>query len=326
MPIRQETFQMQPLDYIQYVKDLNVKYTEEIQEKLDPIYNFVNENDCCVTLTGSDGKSERHPQSNHEIEFLVHEGVDRVKFIGDIFDRYKQSSMGDFPAEFRGYEKDPTVRVIGVDTLSYAYNNRDAVYPDRILNSKKILGSDQTYVEARNQLLHEFSLTSEDSKRIHDRVKSQLYDYKKSLKTGVYRDIVVFDVNAGLQIYDESNGGLCFGFKIPVLRTVQRKLDSLTIKYIRDNESRIDLNDLCGTLATELPSNTCDRFDMFAIYLGIDPKTVESWKYAYAWSQREYHKIQEKYKSKRTTVRTKFDKDEFENSRKIIGNFLETSF
>lgn len=323
--ISKELFEIPPLEYVSYVKNLNIGYLQKIQEKLNPVYHLVCQNECCVTLTGSDGKEERHPQSNHEVEFIVQRGTDKVQFSKAVVEAYK--NFGDFPSEFSEYNELPVVRIIDdeQEVLSHAYNNRSLVYPDRLLNSKLVFGSEEVYKKARTQILKEFSVRFPEHRRIWERSSDQLSDYKKAFSSGLYRNIPVFSESEAVQFYDEDRNHLCYGFKIPLLRPVQKKLDLLTMKLVRVDEKRFDLNEYCGQLAINLPTNTCERIEFFSERVNMQDKK-DAFKQAYAWAQREYHRAQEQYKTDRVPVRVNFNKDEFSENKDSLAQFQRISF
>jgi hypothetical protein len=80
-------------------------------------------------------------------------------------------------------------------TFSYAYDDSDIIYPDRVLNSYPVYPLTESglalYCRARERTLAEMS----GSKLIRKEMKDQLRDYKRAMQTGIYRKARAFDTD-----------------------------------------------------------------------------------------------------------------------------------
>lgn len=72
--IERNPYQLGPMEYKEYLSDLNDSYLRETRQKLLPIENFLIQRDLCAIVVGSDGKKERHPQSKIEVMYVQGEG------------------------------------------------------------------------------------------------------------------------------------------------------------------------------------------------------------------------------------------------------------
>ncbi|HEX8923255.1 MAG TPA: hypothetical protein VF828_00795, partial [Patescibacteria group bacterium] len=260
------------------------------------------------------------------VEFIVHNDTDPQKYAAEVVSVYKKKTGREFAIDFSTFNGLPAVRQFnGKDILSYAYNNPEAIYPDRALNSKLLLGSKGLYFLTRQQVLTEFSMFFPQSKRIYNKSVDQLKDYRKALITGSYRNRMVFDETRGIQYYDENIDKLRVGFKIPALRPEQRKLDLMTMTFIRKIKDQNLLDETVENLGENLPTNTLDRMDYF-LKTKVDSGRLSAFKYAYSWAEREYHKVQEAYKNSRVLAETSFDREEFNSVKLTILDFIALNF
>lgn len=206
------------------------------------------------------------------------------------------------------------------ETLSYAFNDQDLIYPDRVLHSRLLIGSEEIYTQAILKILNEII----DKGRIYEHIRQQLKGYEKTLEKGIYRDGRVFSWEEGTQYYQENEDPklLRLGFKMGPIRAVQRGLDLITFKALRNNEQlkeRIISRYIEGGF-----SNTMKRIE-FLIEIGLIPKDLgDKLIEAYYWFLQQYHQIQENYKQTRRPVELTFDIALGAKYRHIIEKFLET--
>lgn len=306
------------VEYIDLVRQENKAYRADIIDRLN---GLELPQGACLALSGSDGKSEKHIQSLPELILIIDKEEDR--FIGSkIVEWYHQKyGTGSYIREFDTAAKGvPEIKVISSDFPISNTNELEfggsgfSLYPDRILNSSIIKGDEECYLRAKIKTLQEMATT-----KLIRGLKDQLRDYKRPLHTGIYRGKAVFSIDDNektvSEYYDEHDDTFTVGFKIPFLRSVQRKLDILTSQLLRDK--KITLLDEFVKL---YPSNTLERMSFLAEYTDI--VELNDLKDAYLWFLRGYHQVQEEYKrtQKRTVI--KFDLQEFSRHRETVLRFI----
>lgn len=279
----------------------------------------INPRTDAVILTGSDGKSERHTQSKTEMTILTttrdgDQGASlatwyRPRFRHNFSERFDVSPTTGLPE----------VKVVDPDDqpvpLSYAYNDRELIYPDRILNTQFLLGNPEVLQRAKEQVLREATDDSEVGRRIREEIGAQLRIAMKGLNEGVYRRKNLFTLDPPQQYYDEDRGNYSVGFKMAGLRPVQRMTDLLTFRAIRGGKLSI-------TDASHFPTNTVSRLETLS-ERGLTPDTTAIIP-AYQWFLQQYHVAQDRYKSTREEVRIPFEKEVFVDHRSAIHQFRES--
>lgn len=271
--------------------------------------------DIAIIVVGSDGKLERHPQSQTEIVVLS----TYSKLALEISKTIKDYLVIHHPYEHFDLEPKgiPEYKALNNGYMSYAYNNPNLVYPDRMLNSILIAGDRVLYNQARIETLEEMGGDSEVGKKIRYRLKKQLSSHRVACTSGIYNREVIFDKDSNKQIYDEKNKK--FGFKMAFLRAVQRRLDVIMARAIIDkiiNPQEI--------ISGFLPTNTIDRLDFLFKHnlIEMNSQQFEDLIEGYLWFLQRYHEIQETYKNKGSTIELKFDNLLFVKYQKIIVDFV----
>lgn len=299
---------LSPLEYYTLVKEsINYNHIKDLECKLDGIELPPG---VLITTVGSDGKLEQHMQSKTEMIVIQEEqDLNGDNLLRDFFgaNNYREVfDTGDGGViETKSFDSEVC--------FSYAFGDPSTVYPDRVLNAHPlypITGEGlEVYFRSREKVLVEMST----EKRIKNQLKSQLRSYKRSMRTGEYRRVKTFDNDEGLQYYNEEWPEYTTGFKVPFLRSVQRKLDLFTIN-IGDIKS-------WNEVAREIPTNTLGRLDYLAD-LGVIPHhEALSVGEAYAWFLQQYHCVQERYKDSNREVAAPYDKRAFDTYRKDIERF-----
>ena len=299
---------LSPTEYYGLVTDgVNFNNLQSITRKLE---SLELPKGVLVAVAGSDGKLERHAQSKTEL-IIIEESA---ALEGDILLR---DFFGNEPySELFDTSLDGVIDVKALDSripLSYAYGDSDAMYPDRILNTFPVFPitpeSLDLYFRAREQTLNEIS----KDKRIKEGLRSQLRSYKKAMQTEEYRHIPTFDTDRHIQFYSEQWPAYTTGFKIPFLRTVQRKLDLLTLKL----EGVTTWRDV----AMNMPTTTIGRLEYLRDQKIISQEECSTTGDAYAWFLQQYHNIQENYKDCCTPVELPYDAGTFDEHRKSVEHF-----
>jgi hypothetical protein len=283
------------------------------------IFSGFPTNRSCILVTGSDGKGERHPQSNTNF-IVLHDGSQEA--IGDLalLRRFVKDDVG-LTDEKIGtspiascYEE----KVLGEPDhhpLSFAYGNPNTAYPDRVLNAVVIGGNQDLYLQARQQLLEEICKNSPVAKKTRRQMSEQLRRYKKAIITGIYDRLPLFDERRGIQFYCEENGSLQMGFKSAFLRAVQRKLDIITIRAVHKGVVTIK------EIVYDAPFFTPDRISFFTNKNIIGSQQAEQIIEAYIWFLQQYHRIQELYKNTKQKKAAPYDRELFDYYRKAIWEF-----
>ena len=300
---------LSPLEYYGLVKDvINVNTINDIARLLETIELPKG---VVVATVGSDGKLERHAQSKTELIVLQKsselQGAERIR---EFFEEVHFGELFDTGP-------DDQIDVKNLDAgipLSYAFNDSDTIFPDRTLNMLPVYPTDpenmEVFLQAREMTLIEMS----QDKRIKSRLKNQLREYRRAMRTGEYRNMPLFDTEKSEQYYSEAWPAYATGFKVPFLRPVQRKLDILTLNL----EGKKDWSEV----ARELPTSTLDRIDYLSAHSIVPVHEATAANEAYAWFLQEYHCIQEAYKQSGETMTLEYDRSAFEAYQRSIENFL----
>jgi hypothetical protein len=273
----------------------------------------------CLTVIGSDGKLERHPQSRTELVIFYTNTYSPSELLHQFSDWYEKThskSTGQL------YSVDPNTgtpeikNIGGSIPLSYAWGQATAVYPDRTLTATLVVGNQELLNKAKRQVLTEATAEDKQGKRIREKIRDQLGEYRRNLERGVFHKHETFTLEPPLQLYDEHPNFYTVGFKTSGLRAVQRELDLLTLLAIKNGSLSI-------SEAIQFPTNTLGRIDelkkrdLIPQQLPIDD--------AYSWFLQKYHTAQEEYRIKRTRVAAPFPKEQFLHHRQVVLKLLELS-
>lgn len=305
-----------PLDYLRsYVLPRNSKQREII---FDAVEGYKELRGClsseyAVIVTGSDGKEEMHLQSKTDIVVLKRSGAEKI---GSFLYKYisLQTSVQ--------VDTDPKVglfeyEVNGDVPLSYVDHNPHSIYPDYIFNSSCVWGNLDIHLEAKKRIIEEMTGNDKLGKKIREEMKEQVRVYRRASETGVYANTYVFNLQTGLQYYSEAAyGPQVFGFKMPFLRQMQRKLDRVYVRAMQ--KGCLSVEELVSS-----PPSTNGRLQ-FLMEKGILSKLDGlNAQLAYNWFLREYHKAQEAFKmsDKTSSIEVEFDIEEFKYYSEIIGGF-----
>lgn len=300
--IERNPYQLGPMEYKEYLSDLNDSYLRETRQKLLPIENFLIQRDLCAIVVGSDGKKERHPQSKIEVMYVQSEGKGDIitpSVIASTFIETTGKRYSDvFDVEING---SPVSARIGTDVLSYVLGDQNRIYPDRILNSRFVLGDQDIHKKAKRTVLEEMNMDIL-RRKIRKAMNEQSSRHLKSCITGISRGETCFDEHN--QFYDERNKPGKFGFKHAFVRLVQRKLDLRTQELMKEGQMTIEEMSC-------LPTNTADKLMFFKSYNQDTPA-------AYLWFLQRYHELQEVYKARRDLSALDFDSYDFRQCSEII--------
>lgn len=301
---------MSPTEYSGLVQVVCMNNMRIMQAMLTPI-PFGRDN--CVIISGSDGKLERHPQSKSDLVMVGRDKKDcPLKRVLDHIGEEEYQRLFDI-----GPVGQPETKALNQeDPISHAFNRRELVYPDRILNAQLIIGSRGLFQEMRYRVLREMVGDHPELKRIREELKSQLSSYKKGIETGKYRHVPVYDRQLGVQYYDEDPTCSRYGFKHTFLRAVQRKMDLVTTTALQ--RGYVDLDEA----VVGMPTNTCDRIEFFKQACVLPNGVADDAADAYSWFLREYHKAQEGYKVSGRPITASFDIEEFETHRGAVQGLL----
>lgn len=299
---------LDPAEYYGLVTDaINFNSLEDIARRLESIDLPQG---VLLAVAGSDGKLERHTQSKTELIVIQeNENLNGAAILQDFFGKERYRELFD-----TGPDDVIDTKNLDQDTpLSYAFGNPKELYPDRTLNALPIYplsanGLD-LYFRLRMRTLEEIS----ESKRVKDKMKEQLASYRRSMNTGQYRRIPIFDTDQHVQYYSEMWPAYSMGFKTGFLRTVQRKLDLLTIELGKFKT--------WGEVAYEMPTTTLGRLDYLSKVGIISTEDMTTTSEAYAWFLQQYHHIQEKYKQNNEPTELSYDPKSFKTYRLSVERF-----
>jgi hypothetical protein len=262
-----------------------------------------------IILVGSDGKGERQYQSKSDMVCL---GVNT--FDPDLINyAYSKLDNAGIINTIESYsDASKAVYLLNSQSpLSYVRGNSNSVYPDYLLHSRIVAGEDYLHQTIRLKIVEEMTARSEVGKRIREKMKDQLNLQRKIMAGGIYRDAVLFDENS--QYYSERSP-VSFGFKIPFLRTVQRRLDFALIDLVDPvNIENFDIENY--------PSATVDRIEYFVENGVIAKKEGREVREAYLWFLQRYHEIQNFYLHMQSPIKVNFDVNKFQHYSEIIRRF-----
>jgi len=277
----------------------------EMREKIESKWEGRETKGIAFVLTGSDGKRERHPQSSTEMIVLLDESFDRRSNLEGLEDDW-----------FLG-----EVKEVGKEVLSFYKGDVRFVYPDRILGGLFLFGDEGLWLKVRKNVVKEMVAEGELGRKIRDQIKEQTRVYRRTLETGIYRGLEVFD--SGRQFYFESKDwkNNRMGFKMGPIRAVQRRMDWWVVQLIRNQKLEVE------EVVKSFPSNTVERIRFFEDKKFMNNNMARSLTEAYLWFLREYHKVQEVFKNsaKDKVVEVGFNFAEFAFQKQRVFDFLNYS-
>src|SRR5579872_5848471 len=308
-------------------RDLTVLFAQFVQQ------NQLDSNNICIIVTGSDGKSERHAKSNTEVSFLV--STPEYLSLDTQFAKWFESHSPDSKPVDKVFDINPNTNLPEVrlvedsnpdassdsNILSYAYGDRDSIYPERMLNAISVYGNEAILRDAKLKTIGEI-VAPRHGKRIRKELKSQLREYRKVLESrnqGIFHRNLAYTLDPPRQYYNEDPIAYTVGFKIPALRSVQRALDVLTVQAVMDGSLRTE--DVVDT-----PTDTTSRIEALR-KKGIIPlfsskipnlDIIDS----YEWFLQQYHIAQRAYHRQHEPSILDFPKDDFLMHRMVLLDFL----
>ena len=301
---------LNPMEYYGLIVDgVNHSNIEDLTIRLEHI---ALPDGVVVAAVGSDGKLERYAQSKTELIIIEEsESLQADIILKEHFKDEGYSTIFDV-----GPEDQIDVKVLDSPSpVSYAFNDAQSLYPDRILNAFPVFpvsneGLD-LYYKARQKVLVEMS----ENKKVRTELKDQLRSYKRSMQTGEFRRIPIFDRDNHVQYYSELWPAYSTGFKAAFLRAIQRKLDVFTVELGHTQSYE--------ETARTMPTTTLGRLDYLAERGVIDEEIASSAGYAYAWFLQQYHRIQEDYKQKMQPTQLSFDAVDFDTHNQAACRFVQ---
>lgn len=301
--------QLTPIEYGGLILSTN----ENRREELKVIFaDFPLHSQACLVLTGSDGKQERQTRSKTEISLWQYPNATHTDH--DLIDWYNDYFGLAYPDAFdsqRG-EKIDLKTIGGNQVLSFAFQDSSLVYPDRMLNASYLTGNEDVYVSGRKAILEELGKNDEVSKRIRRKMVEQLKNYNRAGDKG-YNGSPTFTLDPPIQFYDWENR--ITGFKMPVLRLVQRFLDLKTLDAVKSG--RLDPNVAAG----EIPTFTIKRMGYLGCR-GLAPLHSEA-KASYLWFLQQYNFAQEKHCIDGNLVRLPFNIEEYRKHISILSKYVK---
>jgi hypothetical protein len=162
-------YDLDPHEYMGCVMMINEEFMSEYRRALSDVGLLPSQ---AIIVVGSDGKRERHSQSKTEFVLLgtAAEPAFDLQRIGMALAEYNKMIVS-------VYGRPPELRLVGGETLSYVRNNRQIVYPDRILNSSLVVGNPATQTAARHEVMKELTADGPEGKRIREKMEDQLKTY-----------------------------------------------------------------------------------------------------------------------------------------------------
>lgn len=262
-----------------------------------------------IILVGSDGKGERQFQSKSDMVFLGVNGFDQ-EIINYVYAKLDNEGIGN-TIETPTNISNAICLLNSQGPLSYVRGNLNSVYPDYLLHSRIIAGEENLHQTIRLKIIEEMIAENKLGNRIREKMKAQLNMQRKVMKSGIYREAVLFDKKS--QYYSEQTPQ-GFGFKIPFLRAVQRRLDFALIDFV--DPAKIDMFDI-----ENYPSATVDRIGYFVEKGVIPAKEGKEVREAYLWFLQRYHEIQNFYLHMQTPIKVDYDRDKFQHYSEIVRKF-----
>lgn len=276
-------------------------------------------NKVCIAVTGSDGKLERHSQSRTELMLIMENELSESKQ-KQYSDWYKNINLKATRQIYIVEEETgiPEIKIVkDSQPLSCITGQETSFFPDRTINAAFVLGNEEILKKAKAQVFTEAASDDDIGRKIRDHMKDQLRNYKNALEQGIYHKSPSYSLSPAHQYYDEHNGSFSEGFKVSGLRPIQRKLDMLTIKAIRNNMLTIEE-------AVSFPTNTIERLSELKKY-NIVPSEMPV-ENSYSWFLQKYHHAQQEYRKTRSKVVVPFNKDEFLKHKNVTQDFCNLSW
>lgn len=307
-------FSLSPVEYAGLVQTTNDNYRTHLAELLTGVELPPNS---ALLVVGSDGKRERHRQSR--TEFTV---IDASSDIPDptVFAPLGEALLSlpisiDPGHTIRPFEYKP-VGVIA-EPLSIVEGRARTIYPDRVLNTERVIGDPDVWIAARAQTMYEMSAANPLGSSIRKAMKNQLRDYRGTMETGLFRETRNFVHDPPIQFYEERANSpiLSLGFKPGPIRAVQRKTDIFVADAVRQHGQNP------AELAVHLPRATHERVQ-FLMDCHLGPQQQGDIVESYDWFLREYHRAQDAYASSGITVAIESDPQEFTEAFGAIQAYL----
>jgi hypothetical protein len=310
-----------PYEYFGLLELINDQRAEELKEIVymglepDDIRKLETTSNIAVVVVGSDGKKERHAQSDTEMVVVCND-VNRED--DALIDRIRHS-IKSRAAVFRietGIDGFPHVYDMSQLTpICYVDGKPGAPYIDYLLNSRRIAGNIGLHAEARKRVLEEAIANSETGDYIREKIKQQRGEYRNTCNTGIFRKNLHFDIAAGLVVYNESHN--VSGFK-PVLRAVQRQLDILTVQGISSGLFAID------EYVENCKTDTLSRLSW--VGKRLPSEFIYDLQESYTWFLQQYHKSQEIYGNNNLIDVATFSIPQFVMHRSVVLEFLNIRY
>lgn len=300
-----EIFDLNPIEYYYAAQIANQNLLASVRQELKP---FETPNSCIIA-TGSHGKQESFRVSKIEIVLITDEKKDKSEEIKSNLQKFVRGNSKVFEL---GPGRDLEIKALNEQApLSFVGGASESVYPDRVLNSYFLGGNIALYQIARRRVLEELSANNTQSRRIRRKMRTQIKDYRKTCRTGIFRRLSVFDPQSATAFYYEDYNNYRnsrLGVKVGPLRLIQRHLDLLAAQI--PSEIEIDA----------IPTTTIERIHFYhALKLLDKPDDISE---AYAYFLKAYHQLQRAFEQRPDKIAVvQFDQDEFNQHLAQVVDF-----
>lgn len=294
-------------NYILAVEGYNRVHTKKATEYLSStIPEFTCEKGIVITTTGSDGRSEKSPFSNIELQVIYAPGVislnleDKLRSISS-----SSTDIFDSSVEIKQLNKDSTIQ--------YGENPRNA-FPTRMLDAKYLLGDKTTFDLILPTLYHE--LQTVEGKEKLKRFKERKREVKQNLNRVLRQNSSSINLETGELSYVPEDISIR-STKHAQLRGVQYSLAYAICAAIANNELQQDAI-IDFPKSTALRLNVLKSQDMINPSIDID-KVINAYNNCLYW----YHLSEEMSLRENKSIIT-VNPEELKNSTKIISDFVNT--
>lgn len=293
------------------LNEINNKSKNNVKEIFANALEGVDDNHCCIFLTGSDGRLEKiGKQSPYELIVVFRAGIndeDKAELVTKIKE-IAASQIQEFDQEIEFKEvNDGTV-------LSY----KQAVIPTRAFDALKIWGNKEIKKEYLSELFEKMKICGGSTYKKFSKQFRQcaIRQLTHTLKAGD-KEAQHFDIPKGELIYDGRNNRAT---KFPCLRSMQYHLAHIIFKGIKDKKISFEMMEEIRKART-IPN----RIECL-VNLGLIKETPEKMRliqeayekslYWYELSQANYDPIENK------TIRLAVDAEELRSVANTIYTFV----
>ncbi len=242
------------------VVGLNSRAATAIKKRLEK--TPLLEEQICISAVGSDGRLEKGLDSKLEVQ-IIHKELNPA-VVMEIDMMLREIEVGGQPLLS---ESESEIKLIGTDSIAYAFSNRCIPSPARLMDSLVLFGNPAIQVEAKAALVQE--LDGKEGKRLLKKLRERKKTFKGVMERGSQNwkgmPITHYDLERGTSYFNDCSDGNgdCVqvrGFKHGPLRYVQGVIEQNMATFVRSMLARGDASGATMVLA-EMPTPTVEKLE-----------------------------------------------------------------